>query len=113
MWGSQTRETEGGARQEWERSRADKKEGRETHTHTKIRERERQWDNKRGRDHMGKGVPHLARSPSPRPVLVLSLFASSGRGHQSRASGLWVEPPPQIQEDFPAHPSFASLPVRL
>lgn len=93
MWGSQTRETEGGARQEWERSRADKKEGRETRTHTKIRERERQGDNKGGRDHKGKGGPHLAHSPSPRPTLVLALSARPAQGHQRGASRLWGEPP--------------------
>lgn len=84
---------EGGARQEWERSLADKKEGTETHKHTKIRERERQGDNKGGRDHMGKGVPYLAHGPSPRPVLLLSLFACPMQGHWSRAPCLWVEPP--------------------
>lgn len=81
MWGSQTRETEGGGRQEWERSLADKKEESETHKHTKIRERERQGDNKGGRDHMGKGVPHLAHGPSPHPVLLLSLSACPMQGH--------------------------------
>lgn len=99
--GSQTRETEGGARQEWERSCADKKEGRETHTHTQIRERERQGDNKGGRDHMGEGVPHLVRSPS---TLLLSLFACPVQGHQSRASELWVERP--YPRGFSCSPRF-------
>lgn len=32
-------------------------------------------------------------APPPHPALLLSLFACPMQGHQSRASGLWVEPP--------------------
>lgn len=101
--GSQTRETEGGARQEWERSCADK-EGRETRTHSQKSEQGKDKGITRGEETQWGRAFLTWPAPSS---LLLSLFARPVRGCQGRAlsSGLIAH----TQEDFPECPGFALL----